>query len=82
MGVNGYRLIGRGIYTIPEALRLTRVPRSTIRRWSLGHRFRFNGQEHESSGLEVVPKATRLCAAWPRGEARGGARLASRGRSA
>src|SRR5882757_7359919 len=33
-------LIGRGIYTIPEASRLTRVSTGRVRRWVKGYSFR------------------------------------------
>lgn len=34
------KLIGVGLYTIPEAARLVRVPARTIRRWAFGYRRR------------------------------------------
>lgn len=34
-----YHLIGVGIYTVPEASRLTRVPAARIRRWIGGYRY-------------------------------------------
>lgn len=39
-----FRLIGRGLYSLPEAERLTGVPRSRIRRWTAGYSFRYRGE--------------------------------------
>jgi len=47
------RLIGTGIYTIPEAARLTQIAPQWIRRWLLGYHFRSAGQVRESRA--VVP---------------------------
>lgn len=40
-------LVGIGLYTVPEAARLTNVPRGSIRRWLLGHRYRRDGKLRE-----------------------------------
>jgi hypothetical protein len=40
-----YRLIGRGLYTIPEASRLAKVPIANIRRWVLGYSYRTGGEQ-------------------------------------
>lgn len=47
MGENGYRLIGHGVYTIPEAARLTGVPRRSIRRWALGYQYVRHGERRQ-----------------------------------
>jgi uncharacterized protein (DUF433 family)/DNA-binding transcriptional MerR regulator len=44
----GYRLIGRGIYAIPEASRLTRVSRRAIRRWVMGYHYSIDGDIRKS----------------------------------
>jgi uncharacterized protein (DUF433 family) len=41
-------LLGIGIYTIPEAARLTDVSTPRIRRWLLGYQFRTKKEVHES----------------------------------
>lgn len=47
------RLIGTGIYTIPEAARLTQIEPQRIRRWLRGYHYRSVGQLRESR--PVVP---------------------------
>jgi hypothetical protein len=42
------RLLGSGIYTIPEAGRLTQVPRRSIRRWILGYEYVRAGERRMS----------------------------------
>ena len=37
-----YEYIGRGVYSVAEAARLTGVPSSTIRRWTRGYTYRGN----------------------------------------
>src|SRR5690606_30418810 len=41
-------LLGAGIYTVPEAARLTRVSTSRIRRWLKGYDFRTKKDRHHS----------------------------------
>ena len=41
----GNQYFGVGIYPVPEAARLTRVPSTRIRRWLLGHKRRYRGSE-------------------------------------
>src|SRR2546426_11202524 len=48
-------LLRLGIYTIPEAARLTRVPFASIRRWTHGYAFRKGGERRWSPPL-VVPQ--------------------------
>ena len=43
------RFLGAGIYTIPEAERLTRVSSSRIRRWLKGYDFRVKRKRHHSN---------------------------------
>jgi uncharacterized protein (DUF433 family) len=52
------RLIGIGLYTVPEAARLTHVAVPRIRRWLGGYRYRNGGREHVSAPLwqPEVPK--------------------------
>ncbi len=40
-------LVGIGLYTVPEASRLSHVPNRTIRRWMLGHRTGGDDAAHE-----------------------------------
>ena len=40
-------LLGIGLYTIPEAARLTGVPSRSIRRWLLGYRYKPDGEYRE-----------------------------------
>lgn len=44
-------VVGIGIYTVPEASRLTGIPASKIRRWLAGYRYRAGGAEHASAPL-------------------------------
>jgi uncharacterized protein (DUF433 family) len=38
-----YQFIGRGVYSLREAERLTGIPRVRIRRWTRGYSFRYRG---------------------------------------
>jgi uncharacterized protein (DUF433 family) len=53
-----YRLIGGGIYTVPEAARLTRVSSGRIRRWLKGYSYKVREGTHSSppivSGLPPI----------------------------
>ncbi|MBI4567675.1 MAG: DUF433 domain-containing protein [Planctomycetes bacterium] len=44
-------LLGVGIYSVPDAARLTRVPARTIRRWIAGYRYNSVGERRYSSPL-------------------------------
>src|SRR5262245_57288655 len=44
-------LLATGIYTLPEAARLTRVPIANIRRWTCGYTFTHRGQQYWSPPL-------------------------------
>jgi len=46
--VTSARILGAGIYTIPEASRLTRVSVSRIRRWMKGYNFKTKQGRHHS----------------------------------
>lgn len=46
-----FRFIGRGVYSLPEAERLLRIPRKRIRRWMEGYAFTSSGQRHHSSPI-------------------------------
>lgn len=46
-----HRLIGTGIYTVPEAARLSRVPAPRIRRWIRGYTFPTLGGPHRSDPI-------------------------------
>lgn len=43
--MNPSDLIGVGLYSIPEAARLTGVPASHIHRWAFGHKRKYRGRE-------------------------------------
>lgn len=43
-----YKLIGHGVYSFAEAQRLTKVPSSTIRRWTRGYKFSHGTTEYFS----------------------------------
>lgn len=50
--------IGKGVYSLAEAQRLTGVPRATIRRWAQGYAYRAGEDERFSTpviGTEVPP---------------------------
>ena len=52
------RLLNAGIYTIPEAARLTRVSPSRIRRWLKGYNFKTKKERHHSKPVwtsEIEP---------------------------
>jgi len=44
-------LLNTGIYTLPDAARLTRVSTGRIRRWLRGYKFRTKKKEHQSRAL-------------------------------
>ena len=44
-------LLNTGIYTVPDAARLTRVSKGRIRRWLRGYKFRTKKREHHSRAL-------------------------------
>jgi uncharacterized protein (DUF433 family) len=50
---NEYKLIGSGIYTVPEAARLTKVSTWRIRRWLRGYSFRTRSATVHSSAPVV-----------------------------
>lgn len=54
MATNGFHFIGVGLYTVPEASRLTRVSTGRIRRWMRGYTFRTKSGVHASERV-VTP---------------------------
>jgi uncharacterized protein (DUF433 family) len=48
---NSQNFLNTGIYTVPEAARLTRVSTGRIRRWMRGYKFRTKKKEHHSKAL-------------------------------
>jgi uncharacterized protein (DUF433 family) len=42
------RLLGVGLYSVPEAARLARVPQGTIRRWLFGYSYRYRTEERHA----------------------------------
>jgi uncharacterized protein (DUF433 family) len=55
MDLHRYTLIGLGLYTVPEASRLTNVSSQRIRRWLKGYSFKVAG-ERRSSGAVWTPE--------------------------
>jgi len=49
-------LVGVGIYSIPQAARLARVPTSSIRRWLYGYRYDYKGNKVERPAI-FAPEA-------------------------
>ena len=47
MRANQNRLIGVGLYTVPEAAHLTKVPYQTVRRWVSGYKYVRDREAHE-----------------------------------
>jgi uncharacterized protein (DUF433 family) len=47
----GYRLIGHGVYTMPETARLTRIAAPRIRRWLRGYDHRIGGELRRSPAM-------------------------------
>jgi uncharacterized protein (DUF433 family) len=50
---NSFRFIGNGIYTVPDAAKLARIPQARIRRWIRGYHFRTSGELRSSP--PIVP---------------------------
>ncbi len=46
-----FNLIGKGVYSLYEAHRLTEVPRRSIVRWTRGYDFTYRGQKHHSKPI-------------------------------
>jgi hypothetical protein len=45
------RFIGTGVYSLPEAERLIKVPRSRVRRWLEGYSFSSSGRQRHSTAV-------------------------------
>lgn len=43
-----YHFIGRGLYSLSDAERLTRIPKARIRRWLEGYTYRYRGERKRS----------------------------------
>ncbi len=58
MNKSNYSMIGIGIYTVPEASRLTGVPAARIHRWIAGYDYKVGQETHESDPvwLSQLPK--------------------------
>jgi uncharacterized protein (DUF433 family) len=48
-----FRFIGRGVYSLREAHRITEVPAKRIRRWTTGYRFQYKGRHRYTQ--PVIP---------------------------
>src|SRR6266404_3828839 len=55
MTSNGFRFIGVGLYTVPEASRLSRVSTGRIRRWLRGYSFTTPSGRHLSPPVFPPP---------------------------
>lgn len=51
MQTGHYQLIGRGLYTLSEAYRLTQVPSRRIIRWTRGYKYNYAGETRFSEPL-------------------------------
>jgi uncharacterized protein (DUF433 family) len=51
METGQYQLIGRGLYSLHEAYRLTGVPTRRIVRWTRGYSYNHAGEQHTSEAL-------------------------------
>ncbi len=40
-----FKVIGRGVYSLAEVERLTKVPQQRIKRWTGGYVYRYKGEE-------------------------------------
>ena len=50
-GITQKNFLNTGIYTVPEAARLTRISTGRIRRWLRGYKFHTKKKEHHSKAL-------------------------------
>jgi uncharacterized protein (DUF433 family) len=48
---NSFHFIGNGIYTVPDAAKLARIPQARIRRWIRGYHFRTSGELRSSAPI-------------------------------
>lgn len=48
---SAYHLIGKGVYSLPEASRLTGIPAKRIRRWLEGYSYRARGRKYSSPAV-------------------------------
>jgi hypothetical protein len=46
-----FKMIGRGVYSLAEAERLTKVPQQRIRRWTVGYVHRYKGEERYTAPI-------------------------------
>jgi uncharacterized protein (DUF433 family) len=51
METSNYQLIGKGLYTLLEASRITHVPPRSIVRWTRGYNYRYKGERYFSEPL-------------------------------
>jgi hypothetical protein len=51
-----FSLIGRGVYSLPEAARLTKIPPQRIRRWMKGYAFRSGNLNKAPSCSPAIAK--------------------------
>src|SRR5262249_62180786 len=59
MATNGFHFIGVGLYTVPEASRLSRVSVGRIRRWLRGYSFTTRSGRHRSPPVFLPVLKTR-----------------------
>lgn len=53
MSAPAFHLIGTGVYSLPEASRLIKVPRKRIRRWMEGYSFKYGGDRYSSDPVII-----------------------------
>ena len=49
--ITSFEVIGRGVYCLSDAERLTKVPRQRIRRWAKGYSYQYKGRERQSAPI-------------------------------
>lgn len=55
-----FKFIGRGVYSVPEAERLTGIPAKRIRRWTQGYEITWSGLRRRSAPIVANAIATEL----------------------
>jgi uncharacterized protein (DUF433 family) len=55
MADGGTQLLGAGIYTLPQAAALAKVPTSSIRRWVYGYSYEYKGQRVNQPARVAAP---------------------------
>lgn len=56
MHIEKFSIIGKGVYSLAEASRLTKIPSSNIVRWTRGYQFQYHGTRRYSSPIIAMDK--------------------------